>query len=472
LREYFYSRTSGSIVEGLLVALLIFTPLAFATVQTWAISVMELVCTLMVVVWLIGFALDGARLRLRFPLGLPVILFVGLASAQLFPHLLGGDIASGSDNALLKVATTSVFATKTWFMKLLCYTGLYLCLVNTLTSRRQIARVLVAIVVIGFGVSSLGLLQRVGGTDKVFWLIEMHPKKTGFMATFINENHFAGYMELVIPITMAFVLRYLFRLKKSGWRKLLASDDLYKMIVFSILATVMIVSLAVSRSRGGFVGFVSSLFLITILLVSRRFHRRRAWVIAVVLTLSFLMLAWVGLKDVLREWETLGHIGKEHSFLRRMEITRATWRAAQDYPVWGSGLGTFETVFPKYGTLRFEEDSGARSILVTTPHAENDYVQTLLEMGWLGLSVGLLGAVLFFRIAIVTYLTRRRSSISLPAMGGAVSIFAIMVHSFSDFHFRVDANVFLFVTIVAMVVNLSKAKGDSHYHSKLEKRMP
>lgn len=465
MSEYRHSRASAVIVEVLLVALLIFTPLAFATVQTWAISVMEFVCTLMVVVWLIGFAIDGARVRFRFPLALPVILFLGLAFAQLVPHLLGGDIASGSDNPLLNVSTTSVFATKTWFMKLLCYAGLYLCLVNTLTSRRQIIRVLVAVVLIGFGVSSLGLLQRVGGTDKVFWLIQMHPKKIGFMAAFVNENHFAGYMELVIPITIAFVLRYLFRLKKSGWRSLLGSNDLYKAIVFSIFVTIMIVSLAVSKSRGGFVGFLSSLFLITILLVSRRFHRRRAWVIAVLLTLSFLMLAWVGLSDVLREWGTLGHIAKDRSFLRRMEINRATRRAAQDYPLWGSGLGTFETVFPKYGTLKFEEHSGARSILRTTPHAENDYVQTLLEMGWFGLGTCLLGAVLFFRIAIRTYLTRLRWSISLPAMGGAVSIFAIMVHSFSDFHFRVDANVFLMVTIVAMVVNLSKVRGDSHNHS-------
>jgi O-antigen ligase len=100
------------------------------------------------------------------------------------------------------------------------------------------------------------------------------------------------------------------------------------------------------------------------------------------------------------------------------------------------------------------------------PHAENDYVQTLLEVGWVGMTICLLGVVLFFRIAFRTYLTRRRYSISLPAMGGAASIFAILVHSFSDFNLRIDANVLLLVTIVAMVVNLSRVKGGSSHHRK------
>jgi O-antigen ligase len=149
-------------------------------------------------------------------------------------------------------------------------------------------------------------------------------------------------------------------------------------------------------------------------------------------------------------------------------VARATWRAAQDYPLWGSGLGTFETVFPNYGTLKFEQRSPTRSILRTTPHAENDYLQTLLETGWVGMTMCLLGMVFFFRIALRTYLTRRRWSISMPAMGGAVSVFAILVHSFSDFNLRIDANVFLLVTIVAMVVSLSRVKHHAHHHHKPE----
>ncbi|NQT84468.1 O-antigen ligase family protein [bacterium] len=478
MTEYLRSKSTAVIVQVLLVALLVFTPLAFGTVETWAISVMELVCLVMVAVWLVGFAIGGGadwglrnrgrafrnpkseiRNRMRFPLAGPLVLFTGLVIAQVVPHLLGGNAVPLSDNPLLNIATTGFFSTKTQLVKLLCYLGLFLCLTNTLTSREQIKRVFMAIVLIGFSVSFFGLLQRVGRADKVFWLIKV--PRGSFMAAFINENHFAGYVELVIPITIAFVLRYVFRLKESGWRRTLASNDFYKAIILSFLAVIMIASLAISESRGGLIAFACSCVFIGIFLLCRQFYRRKAWIITILLAISFLVLVWIGLSDLLKVWGTFGRIPKDSSFLRRMEVTQATWRAVGDYPVWGSGLGTFETVFPKYGTLRFTQRSATRSVLRTTPHAENDYVQTLLETGWAGMTICLLGMIFFFRIAIRTYLNppRRGGSTSLLAMGGAVSILAILVHSFSDFNLRIDANVFLMVTIVAMVVNLSKVGG-------------
>ncbi len=470
MSEYLRSRTSAIVVERLLVALLLFTPLAFATVETWAISIMEFGCLVMVGVWLVGLTGGGAHIRFRFPLATPLLLFIGLTFAQLVPHLLGGNAVCRSDNPLLNVATTNFLFTKTSLVKLLCYVGLYLCLINTLTSREQIIRVLTAIILIGFGIAFLGLLQRVSRTERILWLVEMPPERRKFMATFVNENHFAGYMELVIPITIAFVLRYLFRVRESGWRSTLASNDLHKAIVLSILAITMIVSLAISESRGGLIGFLSSLLLMGILLLCKRSHRKRAWVITVLLTVSFLALAWVGLSDVLKQWGTFGRIPKDLSFLRRMEKVRDTWRAVEDYSVWGSGLGTFATVFPKYGTLKFEQRSKTRALLRTVPHAENDYVETLLETGWAGMVICLLGVFLFFRIAIRTYVTRRRGSISMAAMGGAASLFALLVHSFSDFNFRIDANFFLVVSIVAMVVSLSKVEHRSSHHTNLEER--
>jgi O-antigen ligase len=465
LSEDSVPKTSAVIIEILLVALLVFTPLAFATVNTWAISIMEFVSLVMVMVWLAGWAFGGTRLRFRFPLAAPALLFTALALAQLVPHLLGGNAACRSDNPLLNVATTNFFLTKTQFVKLLCYLGLYLCLVNTLTSRRQIVRIFAAIIVIASAVSFVGLLQRIDKTEKILWLIK-YTRHRRFMAAFINENHFAGYMELVIPIAIAFVLRYVFRLRERGWRNMVASNDLHKAIVLSILVIIMIASLAISESRGGLIAFLSSLLFMGALVLCRRVHRRRAWVITLLLLMSFLMLLYIGLGDLLPVWGTFGHVSEDKSVLRRIEITRDTWRAVQDYPLWGSGLGTFGSVFPNYGTLRFNKRSDVRSILTTVPHAENDYVQTLLEVGWVGMMICLLGMVLFFRIAFRTYLTRRRFSISLSAMGGATSIFAILVHSFSDFNLRIDANVLLSVTIVAMVVNLSRVRGRSPHHKE------
>jgi O-antigen ligase len=466
LNEFLYPKAPAVVVECLLVALLLFTPLAFGTVQTWAISILELGCLAMAAVWLVGFAIGGEGVRLRFPLGIPMLLFVALVFAQLLPHIFGASSSLDNGSAWQKLGTTNFFLTKTAFLKVLCYVALYACLVNTILSRRQIVRVLVAVVLIGFGVSFLGLLQRISGTDKVFWLIEARSSR--FMAAFINENHFAGYMEMVIPLAIAFMLRHLLRIRESGWRGVVASEDLHKAVLFGFLAILMIVSVAVSQSRGGLIGLLGSLVAIAILLLCRQLHRQRAWVIVVLLTLSFLMLVWVGLSDLLKTWETFGDIPGDSSFKRRIEVSEDTWRASKDYPIWGSGLGTFETVFPAYGTLGYRQITRDRGRLITAPHAENDYAQSLLEIGWVGMAICTAGLLMFFGIAIKTYLTRRRRSISMPAMGGAASVFAICVHSVCDFNLRIDANVFLLVTIVAMVVSLSRVERGHRRHSREE----
>jgi O-antigen ligase len=458
LGRYLYNKTSTIIVEGLLLGLLIFTPLAFGAVQTWSISVMEFAALLMVVVWLVGNGLSGSRERFRFPLAVPLLLFTGLVFAQMLPHLLGHKTLSEEADSLVKIGTVNFHATKTTFLKLLCYLGLYLCLCNTITSRKQITRVLTAVILIGFGVAFVGLLQRISGTREVLWWIKMPADRSKFMGSFINENHFAGYMELVIPLTIAYVFRYAFRIRESGWRGVLASEDLHKAFLLAFLVIIMIVALAVSESRGGLIGFLGSLVLVAVLLLSRRFHRGKAWIITALLILSFTMLAWIGLSGLLKRWGTLGNIQEDNSFKRRMEVAESTWNAARDYPVWGSGFGTFRSVFPNYGTLRYTRVNRRRDILQTTHHAENDYAQSLLETGWVGIGILFLGIVLFFRMAIRTYLRRRRRSVSMPAMGAAASVFAILVHSFSDFNMRIDSNAFLLVTIVAMVAGLSRLK--------------
>lgn len=466
MNEFLYPKAPAIVVECLLAALLLFTPLAFGTVQTWAISILELGCLAMAAVWLVGFAIGGEGVRLRFPLGIPIVLFSTLVFAQLLPHILGMMPSLDNGSVWQKLGTTNFFLTKTAFIKVLCYVALYLCLVNIMTSRRQIVRVLMTVVLIGFGVSFLGLLQRISGTHKLFWLIPARSNR--FMAAFINENHFAGYMELIIPLSIAFVLRYLLRIKESGWRGVLASDDLHKAILFSFLSIIMIVSVAVSQSRGGLIGLLGSLVAIAILLLSRQLHRRRAWVIVALMTLSFLMLVWLGLSDLLKTWGTLSDIPADSSFKRRIEVSEDTWRASKDYPIWGSGLGTFETVYPAYGTLGYRQITRDRGRLITAPHAENDYVQTLLEVGWAGTAICFVGLVLFFAIAIRTYLTRRRRSISMPAMGAVASVFAICVHSVCDFNLRIDANVFLLVTIMAMILSLSRVERGHRRHSREE----
>jgi hypothetical protein len=65
----------------------------------------------------------------------------------------------------------------------------------------------------------------------------------------------------------------------------------------------------------------------------------------------------------------------EISESRRSEMARDSWRIFVDHPLWGTGLGTLQEVFPKYETLYDGR---------VVNHTHNDYVEVLAETGAMG----------------------------------------------------------------------------------------
>jgi O-antigen ligase len=106
----------------------------------------------------------------------------------------------------------------------------------------------------------------------------------------------------------------------------------------------------------------------------------------------------------------------------RPRIFELTVEAIRDWPVFGTGLGTFRDIFPLYRT----ED-----ILVSVAQAHCDYLETIVE---LGLPAAIL---LFLSIASLLWIClrgvqRRRRNAVFPCIGvGATTLVA--VHSLFDF---------------------------------------
>src|SRR5262249_33557476 len=72
-------------IQGGLLFLIIFTPLAFGSVYPWGIALMEGTVLLMALAWVFKL-LHTERLRLvRTPFNLPILLFLGLMVLQLLP---------------------------------------------------------------------------------------------------------------------------------------------------------------------------------------------------------------------------------------------------------------------------------------------------------------------------------------------------------------------------------------------------
>ena len=323
---------------------------------------------------------------------------------------------------------------------------------------RLMARILI---VLGAAIAVLALLQRFGGADKIFWLRQTASK--GFMGPFVNENHYAGYMEMSICLGLGY---FLFRMeqsaglhRKKSLRQRLSSikSPANGLILFSVV--LMAVSVLFSLSRGGILTLILSLLNIAYLVALRHIINKRKAPAAArsrnllvpVLTvcwLTMLFALWLGAEPVVEEMLTLRDVSRQ----TKLQVMRDTLGIVRDYPLVGTGMGTFPYIYPAYQSF---------SSHVIFTHAENDYLQMLSEGGAVGfaLMAGIIGLVA--AVMIRGMLSRkadprsRRPDNSPIILGCFAALLSMLVHSFFDFNLHIPSNALLFTGILAMGYGLS-----------------
>lgn len=268
--------------------------------------------------------------------------------------------------------------------------------------------------------------------------------------TFINRNHFAGFVEMTWPVGLGLILA-LSRLwgeerdGQGGYRRrmknFLASDQvgiqlfLWAALVFTLLG------LLFSKSRAGitgaFIGFVS--FLILSHLGGRRF----SWPAWAGMGAGFGFLLFygnvIGFEDIIGKFLMI-----EGSAGSRADIWKDTWQIIKDHPL-GIGLANYAQVMPVYNA------HGPLGIKYT--HAHNDYLQLLAEAGWPGFAALAGGFFAFLGLSISRIVKHGptldpvRFFIGVGAVSGLITI---AFHSVFDFNLQIPANVVYFAALIAI----------------------
>ncbi len=148
------------------------------------------------------------------------------------------------------------------------------------------------------------------------------------------------------------------------------------------------------------------------------------------------MGAWFGIDEVVQRLEKTSANSES-----RDEVVRDTLSMIRDYPLVGTGGGTYEISFLRYK---------GRDIAIYYHHAHNDYLEFLAEYGVVGMSF----LVLLVTSCLVSalYALRKRNHTLLKGMAFASSmgIIAILIHSTVDFNLQIPANAALFVALLAI----------------------
>jgi O-antigen ligase len=298
----------------------------------------------------------------------------------------------------------------------------------------------------------VGVLESLYGMFEFFsgHLHVLHLEAETFISsvsgTFVNRNNFAGYLLMVIPLSMGFLFsREAVSMNPfGGWRHRLSSLD-GKTLLIGFGVVVMILGLLFSASRMGILSLLLSFSLISLLFRSPQKKRRFSRLSILILGLAVLWAAWIGLDAVISRF----FITPE-DYMMRWNIWVNTFQILKDFPLFGSGLGTFIQLFPMYRSFHI---SGMVS------HAENDFLQLASEVGLPG--AGLLLAAFLFLFSKGVSRVR-----SMPdgapgryiGIGGLVGILALMFHSIVERNIQVPANAFLFAFILAMVLRITPVR--------------
>jgi O-antigen ligase len=458
-------------IKLILIFLIIFTPIAFGSIELWAFSIMELGILLIIVLWAIQNMVHttSTHLRINPSTHLPInalavflSIFLLLVLFQLLPLPSGllkivspktfelRNSLSIFDSNLLNLnsklqISLFPFATQVEFFKWLTLISLFFFLIRwrLLDDKYHVVpQFIIAIMLIGLAESLYGMFEFFSGHRQILNLEgeDLVPSVTG---TFINRNYFAGYLLMIIPLSVGFLFsREATRINRfRGWRERLVSLD-GKMLLIGFAVIVMILGLLFSASRMGIVSLLLSFTLLSLLFRNPSKEHKFSRTSILILGLALLWAAWIGLDFVISRFLT-----SSEDFKGRWVFWVNTFQIIKDFPIFGSGLGTFTWVFPMYRSFH---------LIGVATHAENDYLQLASEVGMIGIGLLLILFLFFFYKSIsgIRSLSHRESGRYI-GIGSLVGILALMFHSIVERNIQVPSNAFLYTILWAIALRIS-----------------
>jgi len=354
------------------------------------------------------------------------------------------------------------------------------------------ATLVLTLVAGGAAWSAIGLLHGVGGGERVLWLFDAAATPGRVSGPFVNPNHFAAWLEMVIPLGVAYLGAVALRLgrhvkraatasqamgvlARRAWAGALASHQksfwLPLLVAGGVL--VMVVAHLATGSRGGGMSLLVGLAVVALGFVRRVRDARTSRVLSAVVvgTLLFASVAtfasWARLEDDVSGGVASGAAldGGDVGLLTRIAVSAKGRGVVADHPAFGTGLGGWRLAFPLHQAPPVEGG--------IWQHAHNDYLELAAETGAAGVALAIwfavlvLGAVRRGGAGVAANGRRRhdrpagfeapdwRAAFARAAWirwGVAGGVAAILVHSLVDFSLRLPANLLLLSVLAGMLV--------------------
>jgi O-antigen ligase len=417
----------------LVLAILITSPLFTGMVRPQDFVIVEWLTMLVLLVWLCRFWINPKHRLLWPPVCWLVVLFMGYAAVR----YLTADIE---------------FAARQEMIKVLIYGFLFLAILHNLHRLETTQIIAMCLICLATAISLYALLQFLTDSDRVWHFIRpatYHKRGSG---TFIIPNSLAGYLEMLLPLALVFTLTARFGYLLKVWMGYAGL-----MIFTGILVTI---------SRGGWIATGITLTVLFAWLLRYRDYRLQCLLVMTGLA-AIATLFYFTARLSPNRLESIKSIDTNELRLRLWEPAIEIWK---QNVWWGGGPAHYDFLFRQHRPAKvFAEQTQVRPDRV-----HNDYLNTLADWGLVGALLivaawgsfywGVFRSWKFVQRAQNDFATKRSNKSSF-VLGGALGLFAILLHSFVDFNMHIPANAILAVSLMALVTAYFRFATEKYWHT-------
>ncbi len=455
-------RIAAILSISLLVALLFWAPLPFASVMPWGVAIVEIMAFIAV-----AFALLSLKQSHVLPgesrdkswawnvavpmLTLGSIALLGMAQSALWPKELVQRISpahsSIQEQAAELLATTEHSGVTTLSLapsesraSALLWAAMAACFAAAaLSGGTRLHRRLLAAALTGAALFQVAYGAANWGTSFIWGTEVGNAPVDRLRGTFVNPDHLAVYLEIALAAVFSWGWWAVLRARKEAELEVRALRIIPPVLVWLVLFT----GLAFSGSRAGLLAAIAGVGIQGLLIAWMARRWRVGLVGAGAAMVGFLIVAAIGLQQGLGRWmATSSHELTWNERLLGYEAALNLWR---QFPWTGTGLGSFQEAFS------LVEPSEFNSMWF---HAHSDVLELPVTTGVAGLILFLAGLlVLAARLAKVLR-NAARSEDRAAALAAFGALAALALHSCFDFGLTIPANAITLTIVCGAAVGV------------------
>jgi len=456
----------------LLVFLLIFSPLAFGTVDVLPQMLTQAASFGGLFLYYLACLLPGRKKIYRPPGLIPLCLVLGFLLLQIVPLPMGiiqilspaaCKIRAGMPGtASLDLWAPLTINSRASFTQIFHYTSFLACYVlacSLLTDKSRCRQVTALLIIVGAIISLQAVLQKGFGNGRLLWLRLPPDNGSQFVGSFAYRNQFAAYMEMLTPLALAFCFFYYSSLPgNEPFRRRLAllfnkSHNLQFLLGFAVV--LMITAVFLSTSRGGIISVFLACIIVVLLLKRQNGGKCHSVYLLVIFLCTAFLIGGIGLEAIFARFDF-----NNKDFNQIIDGRFAFWKQGlpliRDYFLAGSGIGTYGNIFPTYSSSFV---AGGRTFLY---HPHNEYLEIFSDLGLTGFT--LLGCFFYSvaRSAYAGYRERRDRFARYLFIAAAAGLFAQFLHLMVEYNLASGAVGLTLFTILALLVSGGHTRFHGH----------